>query len=46
LRYVVHDHVAGTDRGQLRVEPLIVGVFPREAQAEKLRVDTDQALAR
>src|SRR6202035_2413519 len=30
---------------QLLVEPLILRVFPHQARAEKLRVDTDQAPA-
>src|SRR6516164_5320745 len=30
---------------QLRVKPVILCMFPRQARAEKLRVDTDQAPA-
>src|SRR5262245_51704033 len=44
-RLVQKQRDGASGSAQLLVEPLVLCVFPRQARAKKLRVDTDQAPA-
>jgi hypothetical protein len=44
-RLVQEQRGSAASCAQLLVKPVILCMFPREARAEKLRVDTDQAPA-